>query len=150
MKNQFRSETFKWYFPHRDCRSYCERTTSARKESFHNGVSAFYRCTNCGKGTYKKKKSPYNFLGEEIGVFDALVCTHCQETLFESAVSDQIEAEVKRRGLWGLRARTNVAKVGNALDVRIPKSLAEFLSLKQGQEVILEPLDKNRLQVIVE
>ena len=64
--------------------------------------------------------------------------------------SRYLEAEVKRRGLWGLRARTKVSKVGNALDVRIPKALAAFLSLKKGQEIIIVPLDKNRLQIVVE
>ncbi len=107
------------------------------------------RCTNCNMGQYKKKKTKYSFLGEDIGVFEGLICSHCGETLFESAASDQIEQEVKRRGLWGLRARTKVSEVGNALDVRIPKSLARFLSLKKGREIILEPIDKNRLQIIV-
>ncbi len=101
-------------------------------------------------GRYEKKRVPYTFLGETLGNFEALVCHHCGETLFESAASAQIEAEVKGRGLWGLRARTKVAEVGNALDVRIPKSLSTFLSLKKGQEVIIEPLDRHRLQIIVE
>ena len=100
-------------------------------------------------GNYEKKKIPYVFLGETIGTFEALVCRHCGETLFESEASDKIETEVKRRGLWGLRSRTKVSEVGNALDVCIPKSLAQFFSLKKGQEVILEPIDKNKLQIIV-
>jgi len=108
------------------------------------------RCTNCNMGNYEKKKAPYFFLGEKIGIFDALICPHCGETLFESAASDKIEIEVKKHGLWGLRARSKVAEVGNALDVRIPKALAQFLSLEKGREVILEPLDRNRLQIIVE
>ena len=107
------------------------------------------KCTACNLGTYQKKAVPYDFLGQRIGVFEALVCTHCGETLFESASSEKIEAEVKRKGLWGLRARSKISKVGNALDVRIPKTLAEFLSLKKGQEVILEPVDKTRLQIVV-
>lgn len=89
------------------------------------------KCTNCKKGSYEKKRVPYTFLGENIGTFDALVCGSCNETLFESEASDKIEAEVKRRGLWGLRARTKVSKVGNALDVRIPKAIADFLALKK-------------------
>ena len=108
------------------------------------------KCTHCNMGNYQHKKVPYIFLGENLGTFDALVCHHCGETMFESVASDKIEAQVKQRGLWGLRARTKVSEVGNALDVRIPKSLVNFLSLKKGQEVILEPLDKNRLQIIVE
>lgn len=111
--------------------------------------SDFSGCTHCNMGNYEKKKTSYIFLGETMGTFDALKCNHCGETLFEAAASDQIEAEVKRRGLWGLRARTKVSEVGNALDVRIPKSLAQFLSLKKGQEVVLEPIDKNKLQIIV-
>lgn len=107
------------------------------------------RCTTCNMGNYQKKKVPYVFLGEAIGIFEALICSHCGETLFESPASDKIEAEVKRRGLWGLRARSKVSEVGNALDVRIPKSLATFLELKKGQEIILEPIDKNRLQIVV-
>ncbi len=108
------------------------------------------RCTNCNMGNYGRKMTAYVFLGKTIGDFEALICNHCGETLFESAISEKIEAEVKRHGLWGLRARTKVSKVGNALDVRIPKGLSKFLSLKKGQEVILEPIDRNRLQIIVE
>ncbi|MBI4016675.1 MAG: hypothetical protein HY363_03200 [Candidatus Aenigmarchaeota archaeon] len=107
------------------------------------------KCTACNTGQYEKKKIHYDFLGERIGIFDALVCSGCKETLFESAASDKIEAEVKRRGLWGLRARSKVSKVGNALDVRIPKSLADFLALKKGQEIVLEPIDKTRLQIVI-
>lgn len=107
------------------------------------------KCTACNNGTYKKSKVKYDFIGQHIGVFEALVCTNCKETIFESDASDKIEAEVKRRGLWGLRARSKISKVGNALDVRIPKALAEFLELKKRKEVVLEPIDKNRLQIIV-
>ena len=108
------------------------------------------KCTACKAGKYENKKVPYVFLGENIGNFNALVCNNCNETLFESDASDKIEAEEKQRGLWGLRARSTVSKVGNALDVRINKTLAEFLSLKKGQEVILEPIDRTKLQIIIE
>lgn len=108
------------------------------------------KCTLCKTGKYENKKVPYVFLGENIGKFNALVCNNCNETLFESDASDKIEAEVKNRGLWGLRVRSRVSKVGNALDVRINKTLAEFLSLKKGQEIILEPIDRNKLQIIIE
>ena len=107
------------------------------------------KCTACKTGTYEKRRVPYDFLGERIGTFDALVCSKCEETLFESHSSDEIEVEVKRRGLWGLRARTKIAQAGNALDVRIPKNLVKFLSLKKGQDVVIEPIDKTRLQIVV-
>src|SRR3989344_1302450 len=98
------------------------------------------KCTQCRIGMYEKKKVPYVFLGEPFGQFEALVCRHCGETLFEAAASDKIESEVKKHELWALRARTKICEVGNALDVRIPKSHAEFLSMKKGKDVILEPM----------
>lgn len=105
------------------------------------------KCTECKACKYETKKVPYIFLGENIGSFDALVCNNCDETLFESDASDKIEA--KRRGLWGLRVRSKVSKVGNALDVRISKTIADFLALKKSQEVIIEPIDRTKLQIVI-
>ncbi len=108
------------------------------------------KCTHCNMGEYQKKKVPYTFLGEHIGTFEGLICTHCGETLFESASSDLIEKKVREKGLWGLRARSKISEVGNGLDVRIPKPLAQFLSLKKGKEIIIEPIDRNQLKIIIE
>ena len=60
-------------------------------------------CTHCYAGVYEKQKVIYSFLGENIGIFNALVCQNCRETLFESDASDKIESKVKNLGLFGRR-----------------------------------------------
>ena len=52
--------------------------------------------------------------------------------------------------MWGLSAKTRIGTAGNALDVRIPKQITKFLNLKKGQEVIIEPVNKNKFQVTIE
>ena len=49
----------------------------------------------------------------------------------------------------GNGSKAQIGTAGNALDVRLPKQLVEFLSLKKGQEVVIEPVDKKRFQVII-
>ena len=62
-------------------------------------------CTSCAAGKIEKRRVPYNFLGEKIGLFDALVCDKCDETLFEPEAADKIEEEVRKKGAMGT-ART--------------------------------------------
>ena len=108
------------------------------------------KCDNCGKGNLERKNVEYNLLGSTLGNFEALVCSKCGETIFNGETFELIEKEAKKRGLWGLSAKTHIGTSGNALDVRLPKSIIEFLNLKKGQEVIIEPIDKKRFQVTIE
>ncbi|MBI2667106.1 AbrB/MazE/SpoVT family DNA-binding domain-containing protein, partial [Candidatus Woesearchaeota archaeon] len=55
-------------------------------------------------------------------------------------------AKAKEMGLFGLETRTRVGQVGDSLDVRIPKRVAEFLKITKGTEVWLHP-EKNKLIV---
>ena len=103
------------------------------------------KCYTCEKGTLKKKKVPFTMYGEKLGMFDAEVCTACNETFFSEEASDKIDAISKEKGFWGLEARTRVGKVGNAIDVKISKKLAEFAGLKKGEEVRVYPETKKRL-----
>ena len=107
------------------------------------------KCDECNNGNLKEKKVEYTLLGIDLGKFDALVCDSCGEVIFESKESDAIEKAAKAKGLWGLAAKTRIGTAGTALDVRIPKAITTFLNLKKGQEVIIEPLDKKRFQVII-
>ncbi len=107
------------------------------------------KCDECQKGTYQKKKVDYIQLGVNLGKFDALVCSHCNETIFEAKTFTEIEKKAKEHSLWGIGSKTKIGTSGNALDVKLPKSLIDFLNLKKGQEVTIEPLDKKRFQVIV-
>ena len=88
-------------------------------------------------------------LGISLGKFDALVCPLCQETLFEGSVSKEIEKKAKEKGIWGLSRRSRIGTSGSSLDVKVPKPVAEFLNLKKGQEIIIEPTDKNKIEITI-
>ncbi len=107
------------------------------------------KCITCEKGEMKKKKVEYTQFGISLGNFDALVCAKCNETLFEGNVSEQIEKKAKENGLWGLAKKTKIGTSGSSLDVKLPKQIADFLSIKKGQEVLIQPSAKNKFEVIL-
>ena len=104
-------------------------------------------CYKCEKGNFVKKKVDFVQFGISLGRFDALVCSVCEETVFEGAVSKQIEAKAKEAGIWGLARKTHIGTSGSSLDVKVPKAIAEILNLKKGQEVIIEPTAKNKIEI---
>ena len=101
-------------------------------------------CPIC-KGKVIRKKIQYNLLGEKIGIFPVEVCLKCKEQFFRKEISQIIEKITKEKGIWNLRAKTKVSKVGNSLAIRVNKNIASFLNLKPGQEVILNPENKKQL-----
>jgi len=105
------------------------------------------KCEECG-GKITKKIVNYNYLGENIGRFQAEVCAKCGEIVFDEEVSDKIEKIVKEKGLYGLGATTKVGIAGSSLVIRITKKLADFLGLKKGEEVHIHPESRGR--VIIE
>ena len=104
-------------------------------------------CYKCEKANFVKKKVDFIQFGISLGKFDALVCPVCQETVFEGAVSKQIEAKAKEAGIWGLARKTHIGTSGSSLDVKVPKAIAEVLNLKKGREVIIEPTGKNKIEI---
>lgn len=108
------------------------------------------KCDECKKGKLVKKQVDYTLLGVNLGKFGALVCSSCGETLFEGGTFAEIEKIAKAKGIWGIAAKTRIGTSGNALDVKLPKSLVGFMHLKKGQEVSIEPLDQRRFQIILE
>ncbi len=107
------------------------------------------KCDECNKGELKQKEMDYVLLGVNLGKFPALVCTNCGEIIFEGQTMSKIEEIAKQKGLWGLAAKTRIGTSGNALDVKLPKALVKFFQLKKGRDVIVEPIDKRRFQVIL-
>ncbi len=107
------------------------------------------RCDECGKGTLRKKKVDYILLGRNLGKYDALVCDACGETVFSGETFSLVEKKAKEKGLWGLAAKTRIGTSGNALDVKLPKLIIDFMHLEKGQEVLIEPVDEKRFQVNV-
>lgn len=105
------------------------------------------KCYICEKGELVKKKADVKPYGISIGKFDAEVCTECNETFFSEQTSDRIDEVAKTKGLWGLEARTKIGRVGNSIDVKISKKIAEFTGMKKGEEVRVFPEGKNRIVI---
>lgn len=99
------------------------------------------RCDECN-GKLENKNVPYELYGVHLGDFPAEVCTKCGEIVFTEDTSREMTARAKELGLWGLEARTTIGQAGDALDVRFPKRIVDFLSLKKGQEVHIHPSKK--------
>jgi len=107
------------------------------------------KCEEC-KGKIITKKVPFKMYGVNLGNFKAEVCTKCGEEVFDEEVSDEIEKITKEKGLYGLGAKTKVGVVGNSLDIRINKKIAEFCDMKKGEDVFVYPESKNKLTVLVQ
>ena len=107
------------------------------------------KCDECGKGTLKKEIVEYVLLGQKLGKVNALVCNLCHQTIFSGDVFEVIEKRAIERGIWGMAAKTRIGTSGNALDVKIPKQVVNFLKLKKGQEVVIEPIDAKKFQVAI-
>ncbi len=105
-------------------------------------------CEECG-GRIVRKKVEFRMYGELIGLFPAEVCTKCGEKLFDEKASDQIDAEVKKRGLWGLGVNAKLIKVGSSMAVVINQKLARFLDLKPGSDVHVHPESRHRIAIEV-
>ncbi len=101
----------------------------------------------CEKETLEKKNVEYELFGKLIGTFPAEVCPACKEQFFDEDTSDAITAATKKKGLWGLRAKTKVGQSGDSLDVRISKPIADFLKLKKGEEVTIYPENQRRIVI---
>lgn len=105
-------------------------------------------CDEC-KGNLVRKKEDYLLLGTNLGKYEAKVCTSCGETLFDGKEFAAIEAAAKAKGIWGLARKTRVGTSGSSLDVKLPKPIAEFLNVKKGQEVLIAPVDKKRVEITI-
>ncbi len=105
------------------------------------------KCYICEKGDLVGKKVDVKPYGISIGKFDGEVCAACGETFFNEKISDKIDEVSKKKGLWGLEARTKIGQVGNSIDVKINKKLAQFAGLKKGEEVRVYPEGKNKLVI---
>lgn len=104
------------------------------------------KCEECG-GKIVKKKVDYIFLGENLGKFEAEVCSKCEEKVFDEDVSKKISTIAKKRGLWGLASKAKVNQVGNSIAVTIASKIAKFTNLKKGEEVRVYPENRHRLIV---
>ncbi len=105
------------------------------------------KCYLCEKGVLKVREVPYEVHGEPVGKFKAEVCESCGETFFDEETSHKITAMTKKKGLFGLGAKTKIGQSGSTLDIRLPKKIIDFLHLRKGEEVIVHPEGKKKLVI---
>lgn len=106
------------------------------------------RC-KCG-GRLKRSVTEVEFFGIDFGMKKADVCTECGSEYLSQELMEKIEAEVKRRRLFGLERRGRVAKSGNSLVIRIPKEIADSLNIKRDLPIVIYPSEPRKLVVEVE
>ena len=90
------------------------------------------------------------FFGIDFGLRRADVCTECGSEYLSQEVMEEVDREVKRRGLFGLERRGRVAKSGNSLIIRIPKEIADSLKIKRDQPIVIYPSEPKKLIIEVE
>ena len=102
------------------------------------------KCPICEKGELKEGKIKETMFGVYLGELPAEICSVCNESFTDEKTMQQIETLAKKKGIWGLGVKTKVARAGNSLAIRIPQKIAEFLNLKEGEEMYMHP-EKDKL-----
>jgi len=104
------------------------------------------KCPVCDKGILKKGKIKETMFGIYLGEFPAEICNKCNESFTDEKTTRAIEDVARKKGIWGLGKKTKITKTGNSLAVRIPKEIADFLKLKEGNEAYIHP-EKNKIVI---
>lgn len=106
-----------------------------------------YKCS-CG-GPLRRTRVPVTFFGIDFGLREAEVCGACGAEYLDQAVMKEVEAEVKRRGLFGLERKVHVTKSGNSLVIRISPEVAKFVGIRYKSLLRLYPVERGRIEVEV-
>ena len=106
------------------------------------------RC-RCG-GRLEDRPSEVEFFGIDFGVRKVEVCADCGTEYLSQETMEEVEAEVKKRGLFGLERRGRVSKSGNSLVIRVPQEIVKSMKLKRDLPIVIYPSDKDRLVVEIE
>ncbi len=95
----------------------------------------------------KRGKVREEYLGNFLGEFEGWICPKCSETFLDADSVKKAQVKAKELGLFGLSEKTQIAKSGNSLVVRIKKTLADYLGITEGKQIFLHPEGKNKLVV---
>lgn len=106
------------------------------------------RC-KCG-GRLKKSVTEVEFFGIDFGSREAEICVKCGSEYLSQETMQEVEAEVRRRRLFGLERRGRVAKSGNSLIIRIPQEVVKSLKIKRDQPVTIYPSETDKIVVEIE
>jgi hypothetical protein len=106
-----------------------------------------YKCS-CG-GNLRKMKVEVEFFGIDFGLRDAEVCVACGSEYLDHETLKEVEMEIKKRNIFAMERKVQVAMSGDSLVIKIPPEIAEFLDIHYKSLVQLFPVDRNRLEVMV-
>ena len=106
------------------------------------------KCT-CG-GKLKSSIVEVEFFGIDFGLKEADVCIECGSEYLSQDTMEEIEAEVKKRGLFGLERRARVVASGNSLVIRIPKEMVQSLRIKRDMPIVIYPAEKKKLVIEIQ
>ncbi len=104
-------------------------------------------CPVCEKGKLTRGKVDYSYKDWYFGKYNADVCNKCGESFFTEEASELIEKKARELALWGIEKKTKISHSGNSLIVRIPKSIAQFVEIEEGEEVTIRPEGKKKFIV---
>jgi len=104
-----------------------------------------YKC-KCG-GKLKKSQTQVEFFGIDFGIKECEVCTACGSEYLGDEVMEEIEQEIKKRGIFGLERRVQVTKSGNSLVIRVPPEIAKFSGIQYKDQIRMYPIEKNRIEM---
>jgi hypothetical protein len=79
----------------------------------------------CG-GDLIDSQRDVNFFGIDFGIRRCEICKECNAEYLDQKIMEEIENEIKKRGLFGLEKLVKVTKSGNSIVIRIPPEIAKF------------------------
>ncbi len=103
----------------------------------------------CG-GRLKSGITEVEFFGIDFGLKKADICVECGSEYLSQESLEEIEAEVKRKGLFGLERRARVVASGNSLVIRIPKEMAQSLKIKRDMPIVIYPAETKKLVIEIQ
>ncbi|MDI6902725.1 MAG: hypothetical protein QMC77_03230 [Methanocellales archaeon] len=106
-----------------------------------------YKC-KCG-GELRKSHTEVEFYGIDFGVRECEVCSSCGTEYLSEDIIEEMEEEIKNRGIFALERAVKITKSGNSLVLRLPPEIVKFLEIHHKSTVRLFPADKHRLEVEV-
>lgn len=100
----------------------------------------------CG-GKLRKADLPVDFYGIDFGVKRGEICNKCGAEYLDEKILQEVEADIKKRGIFGLEQKVQITKSGNSFVLRIPPEIARFVGVHYKNFVRMYPADKKRLEV---
>ena len=100
----------------------------------------------CG-GELIASQCEVEFFGIDFGVKKCEICKDCNAEYLENETMKEIEAEVKKKNIFGLQKTVKVTKSGNSIVIRIPPEIAKFSGINYKSIVRIMPVGKKKIEL---